>query len=48
MSACNWCRNPGAEDEEATDLCRPHEAEREGLSEAELDRMDDEMLLDQL
>ena len=42
MSSCNWCTHPGHEDEDAENLCRTHLAEREGMSEAELDRMDDE------
>jgi hypothetical protein len=46
VSRCQWCWHPGNEDEEATTLCRTHEAEREGVSEAELDRMDREMYAD--
>lgn len=46
---CIWCANPGT-DQEPTDpemeLCRSHLAEYEGVSEAELDRMEDEQRKD--
>lgn len=41
---CPWCLDSTSEAEEG--LCRTHQAEYEGLSEAELDRRDREELLD--
>lgn len=41
---CGWCRGVESDDPEV--LCRTHQAEYEGLSEAELDRRDQEELLD--
>lgn len=38
---CLWCLDPNIEDWDDS-LCRMHEAEYEGLSEAELDRRDAE------
>lgn len=42
MTTCPWCRNPNSTDESGRNLCRPHLAEYEGISEAELDRSDAE------
>lgn len=40
---CPWCRNPDPpEDVDPEDLCRGHLAEHQGLSVAELDRMEHE------
>ncbi len=41
---CLWCTDPKADDRDLTPeshLCRSHQAEYEGLSENELDRMQD-------
>lgn len=40
-SLCAWCMHPNAENWDVS-LCRNHEAEYEGVSEAELDRRDSE------
>lgn len=40
MKHCDWCRHPGAENEEAVNLCLDHEAEREGTSVDEYLRME--------
>jgi hypothetical protein len=41
--ACPWCAGDGEAGERNPDLlCRPHEAEYDGLSVAELDRRDRE------
>ena len=43
-TTCAWCLNPDLEDdsdETARTFCRSHLAEFEGLSEDELDRMED-------
>ena len=46
---CAWCRNPNADDTDRPDLlCRTHLAEYEGLSVAELDRMESEQACDML
>lgn len=42
---CPWCADPGAEDTTPgvpEQLCRPHLAEHDGVSLAELNRMDAE------
>jgi hypothetical protein len=36
---CTWCKDPNAEAVDDT-LCRPHEAEAEGLSVSQLDKRD--------
>lgn len=38
---CAWCVNPSAENWDVS-LCHSHEAEYEGVSEAQLDRRDSE------
>jgi hypothetical protein len=38
---CTWCKSPTAQDIDGT-LCRTHEAEALGTTEAELDRRDAE------
>jgi hypothetical protein len=50
MTACEWCRDPGSDNDEPDTgaLCRPHLAEYEGLSVAELDRRDREEATDLL
>lgn len=47
-TTCNWCIDYDNADEDAAGLCDNHEAEREGLSVAELHRMDREQYADQL
>lgn len=39
---CPWCQGSDEEYPDTDKLCRPHLAEHEGLSESELDRMEDE------
>lgn len=49
--SCVWCRDPQSDHEPENperELCRSHLAEYEGLSESELDRMEDEQRLDLL
>lgn len=47
MTTCRWCQ--GHDDDNPETLCRPHLAEYEGLSLAELDRMmESELFLDSL
>lgn len=42
-NTCPWCADPNAGDDvDPGVLCRMHEAEHDGLSEAELDRRDRE------
>lgn len=51
MTTCAWCRTPGTDYEPADperELCRPHLAEYEGLSEDGLDRMEAEQARDLL
>lgn len=43
---CPWCADPNSQDESGENLCRPHAAEFEGLSENELDRMESEQRAD--
>lgn len=42
MTRCPWCADPNSAEDDPEKLCRPHLAEWEGLSEAELDRMESE------
>lgn len=39
---CVWCRDLEIDDPAEGTLCRSHEAEYQGLSEAELDRKESE------
>lgn len=39
---CEWCNGSDNDDPDTDTLCRSHLAEYEGLSEDELDRMEDE------
>ncbi|MET0496397.1 MAG: hypothetical protein ABW000_24990 [Actinoplanes sp.] len=41
MTGCPWCAGDLIDDDDVDPdaLCRPHEAEYEGLSEVQLDRM---------
>lgn len=48
---CIWCANPNSDQEPIdpeNELCRSHLAEYEGMSEAELDRMESEQAKDLL
>ena len=49
MTTCPWCLDyaNATGDEDPRTLCRPHLAEHEGLSEAELDRMESEQFAEQ-
>lgn len=41
-NACPWCNDEDDDEPDTDTLCRSHLAEYEGLSEDELDRMEDE------
>lgn len=48
MNTCPWCKPNASDDVDPRLLCRGHLAEYEGLSVAELDRMEDEQAAEYL
>lgn len=46
--SCEWCAGSEEDAERPEDLCRPHLAEYEGLSESELDRRDSEEAIERM
>lgn len=48
MNTCPWCKPDAPDDVDPLLLCRGHLAEHDGLSVAELDRMEDEQAAEYL